>query len=72
MEIPFAHAPHVDFGNCRWCKEGFEYNSVEVEIEADEGDYTLTDVPQGYSPSCGSRVYKAGMLERIEAINGIA
>jgi hypothetical protein len=27
----------------------------------------LTDVPQGACPVCGSRVYKAGVLETIEA-----
>jgi len=28
----------------------------------------LDDVPQGACPLCGSRVYKAGMLEAIEAV----
>jgi hypothetical protein len=28
----------------------------------------LTDVPQGACPLCGSRVYKAGVLEGIEAL----
>jgi len=29
---------------------------------------TLTDVPQGACPNCGSRVYKAEMLARIEGV----
>jgi hypothetical protein len=28
----------------------------------------LTDVPQGACPTCGSRVYKAGVLEMIETV----
>jgi len=28
----------------------------------------LGDVPQGFCPNCGARVYKAQVLERIEAI----
>ena len=28
----------------------------------------LTDVPQGACPNCGSRVYKAEVLERIETL----
>ena len=28
----------------------------------------LTDVPQGACPLCGSRVYKAEVLERIESL----
>jgi hypothetical protein len=32
-----------------------------------EKEIKLNDVPQGACPWCGSRVYKAEMLERIEA-----
>jgi len=32
-----------------------------------EKQIVLNDVPQGVCPQCGSRVYKAEMLERIEA-----
>ena len=28
----------------------------------------LTDVPQGSCPTCGSRVYKPEVLERIESL----
>ena len=32
------------------------------------GTVHLNDVPQGACPVCGSRVYKAEVLERIEAM----
>jgi hypothetical protein len=30
----------------------------------------LSEVPQGACPQCGSRVYKAGVLEQLEALMG--
>jgi hypothetical protein len=32
------------------------------------GERVLTDVPQGYCPLCGSRVYKGDVLAMIEAL----
>jgi hypothetical protein len=41
---------------------------VEVRMTVEDEVVVLTDVPQGACPECGSRVYKARMLEVIEAL----
>jgi hypothetical protein len=40
---------------------------VEVNTSVEGKAVKLTDVLQGACPDCGSRVYKAEMLARIEA-----
>jgi len=37
-------------------------------MTVEEGPVILTDVSQGACPKCGSRVYKAETLERIESL----
>jgi hypothetical protein len=54
----------LDFGDCR-CGGTYEHRSVEVRMW---GATALKDVPQGYCRNCGARVYKAHVLERIEAL----
>ena len=56
-----------DYGSCP-CGGKYESRMVEVTIKG-VGDepVVLKNVPQGACPVCGSRVYKAQILERIEA-----
>ena len=56
----------LDFGSCP-CGGHYENKTVEVRMKVDGQDVILRDVLQGACPNCGSRVYKAEMLERIEA-----
>jgi hypothetical protein len=37
-------------------------------MTVDGSRVTLSDVPQGACPNCGSRVYKAETLARIEGV----
>jgi hypothetical protein len=41
---------------------------MEVRMTVDGKPVVMTDVPQGVCPNCGSRVYRAEMLERIECV----
>jgi YgiT-type zinc finger domain-containing protein len=61
--------PSSEFGDCP-CGGEFETRIVEVRLQADGEEVLLEDVPQGACPECGSRVYKAGVLEVIEAVMG--
>jgi YgiT-type zinc finger domain-containing protein len=56
-----------DWGGCP-CGGRYEHRLVEVNMTVDGRRITLTDVPQGACPNCGSRVYKAEMLARIEGV----
>lgn len=57
----------VMYGKCP-CGGVYETRSVEVRMTVEEGPVILTDVSQGACPKCGSRVYKAETLERIESL----
>ena len=63
MALPSAS----DYGRCP-CSGVYERRTVEVRMTVAGEPIVLTDVPQGACPLCGSRVYKAGVLESIEAI----
>jgi hypothetical protein len=39
-----------------------------MTVGDDAEPIVLADVPQGACPVCGSRVYKAAMLERVEGL----
>ena len=54
------------YGKCP-CSGRYENRSVEVRMTVDEKLVVLTGVPQGACPNCGSRVYKAEVIERIES-----
>jgi YgiT-type zinc finger domain-containing protein len=54
-----------EWGVCP-CGGRYENRLVEVNMTVEGQKVTLTDVPQGACPNCGSRVYKAEMLARIE------
>jgi hypothetical protein len=46
----------------------YEERYVEVRMTVEGKPIVLTNVPQGACPLCGSRIYKASILESIEAI----
>ena len=53
------------WGRCP-CSGYYEHRQVEVRMTVDGKAIVLTDVFQGACPKCGSRVYKAEHLARIE------
>jgi YgiT-type zinc finger domain-containing protein len=55
------------YGTCP-CSGVYEHRYVEVRMTVDGQLVVLNDVPQGACPSCGSRVYKASVLESIERL----
>jgi YgiT-type zinc finger domain-containing protein len=61
-----ALPPRSDFGPCA-CGGQFEPRTVEVRMTVDGEIIVIEDVPQGACSNCGSRVYKARVLEEIEA-----
>lgn len=56
-----------DYGRCP-CSGKYENRMVEVRMTVKEKLIVLTEVSQGACPLCGSRVYKAEVLERIEKL----
>jgi hypothetical protein len=54
------------WGRCP-CGGTYEERVVEINMKVEGQVVQLTDVLQGACPNCGSRVYKAEMLGRIEA-----
>jgi hypothetical protein len=58
--------PAAFWGRCP-CGGTYEQRVVEVNMSVEGKPVKLTDVLQGACPNCGSRVYKAEMLARIEA-----
>jgi YgiT-type zinc finger domain-containing protein len=61
-----ALPPKSEFGPCP-CGGHFEPRTVEVKMTVHGETIVIQDVPQGACPVCGSRVYKARVLEEIEA-----
>jgi YgiT-type zinc finger domain-containing protein len=57
----------LDYGRCP-CGGKYDRRAVEVRLTVNGKVIVLTDVPQGACPNCGSRVYKAEVLERIETL----
>ena len=56
-----------EWGSCP-CGGRYEHRPVEVDMTVAGQRITLTDVAQGGCPNCGSRVYKAETLARIEGV----
>lgn len=54
------------WGSCP-CGGHYEHRTVEVNMTVGDSRITLSDVPQGACPRCGSRVYKSEHLVRVEA-----
>jgi len=50
------------------CPCGGKYKTRQVEVRTTIGSklVILNEVPQGACPQCGSRVYKAEVLARVE------
>jgi hypothetical protein len=64
MAVP---AQAISYGRCP-CLGFYEPRWVEVKMTVKGEPVVLTGVPQGACPKCGSRVYKADVLEMIEAV----
>lgn len=58
---------HLDYGRCP-CSGVYERRFVEVRMNVSGKLVVLTAVPQGACLMCGSRVYKADVLQRIELL----
>jgi YgiT-type zinc finger domain-containing protein len=58
-----------DYGRCP-CGGTYESRMVEVRMTVGSEKVVLSGVPQGACPRCGSRVYKAGVLEQLEGLMG--
>ncbi|MFL6007974.1 MAG: YgiT-type zinc finger protein [Gaiellaceae bacterium] len=56
----------ADYGKCP-CGGVYQRKLVEITVTVKGERQTMTDVPQGACPDCGSVVYKAITLEEIEA-----
>ena len=55
------------YGRCP-CYGTYQPRWVEVRMNATGGNVVLTGVGQGACPQCGSRVYKAEVLEILEGL----
>jgi len=64
---PMGDYGKKDYGRCP-CGGLYDNRAVEVRLTVNGKIIVLTDVPQGACPTCGSRVYKAEVLERIESL----
>jgi len=62
-----AASSTLDYGRCP-CGGQYERRVVEVSFKTRHPPMVLRDVPQGACLDCGSRVYKAAILERIEEV----
>ena len=56
-----------EFGRCP-CSGRYEKRTVEVRMIVSDETIVLDSVAQGACSLCGSRVYKANVLETIEAV----
>jgi YgiT-type zinc finger domain-containing protein len=56
-----------EYGRCP-CTGYYQGRQVEVRLNVRGKAVVLTHVPQGACMSCGSRVYKAEIMERIESL----
>ena len=55
----------LNWGACP-CGGRYEQRVVEIKMTVNAQAVLLKDVLQGACPNCGSRVYKAAQLQRIE------
>jgi len=56
----------ADYGKCP-CGGVYQRKLVDVTATVQGESATMTDVPQGACPMCGSVVYKTITLEEVEA-----
>jgi hypothetical protein len=64
MTLPDASA----YGRCP-CGGVYEPRKVQVNMTNRAEEVHLPDVAQGCCPRCGSRIYKAVVLELLEALS---
>ena len=57
----------IGYGRCP-CGGQYENRAVEVRMTVGDKAIVLTNVPQGACPLCGSLVYKAEILARVESV----
>lgn len=57
----------IDYGRCP-CGGVYENRQVEIRMNVCGKVVVLEDVPQGFCPNCGSRVYKTEVLEKLESL----
>jgi YgiT-type zinc finger domain-containing protein len=57
----------IEYGRCP-CTGRYERREVEVRMTVQGRMVVVAGVPQGACPTCGSRIYKAEILARIEAL----
>ena len=57
----------LEYGKCP-CGGQYENRSVEVRMTVHGTVITLSDVPQGTCPNCGSRIYKKQVIEYVESV----
>jgi hypothetical protein len=57
----------LHFGQCP-CGGKYDSKVVEIRMTTTHPPTILSNVFQGACPRCGSRVYKAATLERVEAV----
>jgi YgiT-type zinc finger domain-containing protein len=62
-----ARSAALQWGRCP-CGGQYENRLVEIKLTVEGKKLVLRDIPQGACPSCGSRVYKAETLARIEGV----
>lgn len=55
-----------DYGTCP-CGGNYEERSVQIRMTVGDKPIVFYDASQGACSLCGSRVYKADLLEYIEA-----
>jgi YgiT-type zinc finger domain-containing protein len=65
---PLPRPATTEFGSCPCGSGNFERRWVEVTMKVGSANVRLETVPQAACPACGSRVYKAEQLERLEEI----
>jgi hypothetical protein len=57
----------LNYGTCP-CHGRYQNHLLEMRMTVGDKVIVLADVPLGACPLCGSRVYKVGILERIESL----
>jgi len=67
MTHPSVTTFSANWGRCP-CTGVYSTRFVEVRLSVGDRVVTLTGVPQGACPQCGSRVYKTNTLRLIESL----
>jgi YgiT-type zinc finger domain-containing protein len=57
----------IEYGDCP-CSGRYENLAVDIRVSVAGHIEELREVPQGSCPLCGSRVYKADVIERLDGL----